>query len=71
MEASVCCLGLAALACGRAVYWGLGTFTTFNFDIVGLLMSPWAGLALWILVLKGALLLVAICFWKNGDRPNQ
>jgi len=61
MEASVCCLGLAALACGHAVYWGLGILTTFNFDIVCLLMSPWAGLALWILMLRGALLLGEIC----------
>ena len=61
MEASVCCLGLAALACGRAVYWGLGSLTIFNFDIVCLLMSPWAGLALWILLLRGALLLGEIC----------
>ena len=61
MEASVCFLGLAALACGRAVYWGLGILTTFNFDIVCLLMSPWAGLALWILMLREALLLGEIC----------
>ena len=57
MEASVCFLGLAALACGRAVYWGLGILTTFNFDIVCLLMSSWARLALWVLMLRGALLL--------------
>ena len=43
MEASVCCLGLAALACGRAVYWGLGILTTFNFDIVCLFDEPLGG----------------------------